>query len=417
MRPWLFYVNRYLYSKLTRLKFNLLKMYEILRKEATNLFVPNKCIRPTLANHAKGVLLTRLCLENLSSRLIVTYNFSPHKDLRINLTIVEFKLCGALQCITGNEHIMLEYMSIHQYNIGITRRKTNEIRNSCAQGKGWGKYRYDKKSKIYELSINKNLYKTCQFDRLCGHYPAHIRFLLFPKTFIKLVANKGKLESKLEMHFQITSSKFADNFNISLFWMPCDLAENAITPYAERLVDLHLTRYYHYQYHLLRVVTHRIHTLIIHQIGGMGALVFDGPLFECNILTGDQMDPRKSVFETTTFQASVLLIRTYENIRMSTKGETKYDYITGKKLQYKSVSAYRKWEIGNITNVPTTIAIPWKACINENNQFCIIKISNTLATGINITVLSLVYTGPFLPGHKCLFGGLAIYFKNNATDK
>ncbi len=58
-----------------------------------------------------------------------------------------------------------------------------------------------------------------------------------------------------------------------------------------------------------------------------------------------------------------------------------------------------------------SINLPLPSCSDEYNAHCNIQVSHTEQYGINVTVLTLNYTGPVTTGDSCIYGGLVV---NNA---
>ena len=339
---------------------------------------------------AKRFILTSICpgTNGIISRSFTVFKLQPHRYLWMNLTLIEFKLTGALQCLTGNEGIALEAMNILSYHHGNITQKWRD--GECGE----------------KYLANRSTEHQCELDTLCGHYPPHTRLLLYPYTYIEIKHNPV-LKSKLTLLFQVISSDFADRFSITCMWIRCAQTQ-PLYPYTETILNIVLTRFHTCQLISFRLVTIRINTLIVKMKTKENTMVFDGPFYESSTLTAAAIGVTDKSFYTSSFQCTLLLI-------LKTKGskiqiERLYDYKSVK------INSFASKTLNNVMAMPISLSFPWSSCIQTHLILCALNIKVPAPFAINITIPAIVYMGPSLLVDNCKFGGLVILFKNSDTD-
>ncbi len=221
----------------------------------------------------------------------ISYILTPYVHLRMNLTFIELRLVGALQCLSGRKKRWPPFE--FRYPLAYIHRRTNvefveyvNIVQECRKHCDW-------KPQVEEM--------------LCGHYPSHVRFLLYPKTILTFSPLSGS-NSKLTMQFQIILIDFAVWFNLTCFWIRCPHTIPT-PPTMETILDLFVIRH-HQQivFHSFRIATNRANSLLLYQNTSSQALIFDGPSFESEIIKVRQTGIGL-VFGATSFLATILVIR------------------------------------------------------------------------------------------------------------
>ena len=304
-----------------------------------------------------------------------TIIISPNITFNMNLTFTEFRLTGAVQCLHGFKHNMLEYMSIMQH--------TTSKDGVCHKRKTWRDKNYPAISQ-------------CKYEHLCGHYPAHIRFLLYPRTQLGFAIRQNVI-STVKMLFQIISSNFATHFSFTCFWVRC-IYTKPTSPNIETVMKVQLMTTYHSErYYTLRIATTHVKRLLIYQNTTIEGLVFDGPFLECDRLRGSKTDKTSLVYKATSFLVTLLQ----------------------KEEIYRTTYQYRSQPVVNRThiNFPGLITFPWPSCKGQVVNFCVLNINNLANQGINITMGNILYKGPSILADNCMFGGIVIYFKNNDKEQ
>ncbi len=144
-----------------------------------------------------------------------------------------------------------------------------------------------------------------------------------------------------------------------------------------------------FEFHLVRIVTHRINILEL-SVNGSGVFyIYDGPDVNCRRNRGFRRIG-KVIFQTTTFQALLEAHIARYKLSVSSKG-----------------GEYIEMLLKNSTSNSKTI--PWKSCHHTGHMYCVILLKGIRPMGINVTLLSLVYKGPSMVGDHCLYGGVIIY--------
>ena len=312
------------------------------------------------------------------------YHIKPERSLSMNLTFLDLKLSGALQCVSGAKHIMYEYVSILQYN-GTAR----SVPQQC--------------------HLNRTSLEThteCEHDLLCGHYPNHFRFLLYPTVILEILY-QPHLTSKLTMLFQVISSDFATHFNLSCFWIRCSYS-SPLGIFTEDILSLNLARLVNHVLYSFRVVTSRVSSLIIYQMSQLPDVIFDGPFFESEVLRGRLESSIGVKFRTTSFQATLLTFLNYSNAI----------HHMNRIYQYDSQEAHAETlsHLQNLSGEQKHFVFPWSSCNGVHIQLCTLRIPNPILMGVNITIASIEYKGPSILADSCSFGGFTIYFNHSKKE-
>ncbi len=389
-KRWLPFVHKHLTQHLIRCYFkDMASILHILQGMKDSILFNYKSCTVTEQGHR--LILAAACLGSRNNAFIKKYSVTISTDnkLRMNLTLIELKLSGAPLCLTGDRNIMLEYMSITQYNNTIPEHLTELPPVGATQS-----------------------YHGYRYDLLCGQYPAHVRFLLYPRTTIELI-QKHNLNHKITMFYQVIDSEFADSFDFTCFWIRCSQKVPYTyiykpRPYTEEILSLVISRWPYHKYHSLRLVTDPSNTFVISMLSTAQITIFDGPLFECEIIRSNQGKVFKRIkkiwawvyiLKTTSFLATILFVS------------------DNQQFEFESVSVDKRTIhiLNDIRSIPKSVIFPWKTCRGKYLQFCVLKIPNPTLHGINVTIPSVWYSGPSLPGADCSFGGITVYFKNTGV--
>ncbi len=385
---WLNYLEKSLEITLNRTKTNMGLLRTMRRLTYFNMYGHLNC-KLNVSSHR--IIVLKIC--PIGKELLLPqkqiYMITVHKYVRVNLTVLEFHLSDAYRCIYENFNSLL-----------YTRLNPRHWATIPTDVEHMGIVQYTKPG------CNQNVTCIGQREFLCGHYPAHVHFLVYSSILLQYHV-MPRLRSKLTISFQLMASDYAHYFKLTCFWFQCSEFGNIynaypVMPYTERILNLKLWN--SYKFLSFRVITHRIYRLYVYKTRKNCDMVLDGPFFECQELDGKHYHDEKILFQSTSFQVLILLL--LRNGSSLHQIEQHYKF-TSINIGIDTIQTLQQ-----ISMFPKLIFFPWSSCSGKYVQFCVLTVPKPSLLSLNITVDSTQYTGPTILGSACTFGGLNVYFKD-----
>ncbi len=126
--------------------------------------------------------------------------------------------------------------------------------------------------------------------------------------------------------------------------------------------------------------------------------IYNGPDMHCEKMSNITRERGDTLVVTKSFQAMIEAHMSFDEFTVFVNSKRGPDIM----LSMKYSDDYK------------VIKMPFNSCNENNVTFCITHVTSVLPIGINVTILSLNYTGPSTIGHLCLYGGIVIY---NTDDR
>ncbi len=364
-RHWMAHINKKLYG-------------DILHPEnsavAVILMHMRKCLNTAFANvttcrvpkYDLYLIGMKMCLKqhtkSKSRAVRNSLRLQLHKKFNMNLTIITFRLSSAMQCLKGKESFLVEYMDISECKKPLKS-------------------------------------KYCKNTRMCGIFPKHTRYLISNTTDLDFSMSPS-FDSKMEMILQvidagiITDVKMDTAYNLVDHFYEHDLFQN-IT-----FLRIHLFDELEFTYRIFRIITKRIFTLLIYSKVSH-IVAYDGPGFQCRIITA-QRDKQLNLFKMHSFQAMVML---------HSNSSTKPLHFESSLTNFNT----HRWNGSTFSKV----TFPLQNCASNFTIHCVFRVpfwmsleNETSKHGVRFSVLQLTYHGPSMLGDMCIYGAVAVYYKN-----
>ncbi len=168
---------------------------------------------------------------------------------------------------------------------------------------------------------------------------------------------------------------------------------------------IQLSKMYFVMYFIIRKLEHQ--TIVINPDKSLvnRLVVHDGPISSLSIIK-----PTNGVYETSTFQCMVMLIGEHNNFKICPKvsrwSRCKHRWDDKKFAQKINVKAKPIENVQEIAVDGRERQILQLSCHGNPNTKAVFVTTNTVDIQVNVTVQSLIYSGP--SSSLCLFGGFAV---------
>ena len=311
-----------------------------------------------LSAHKPKFVLGKVCIGELPKNIHIfaTIQFNLHNAFNMNLTFLRFNLSSAQQCIDASDETIIEYLKI-TFN--------------------------DK------------------WDRLCGKYPRHSRFLPQKSDITYTIWSPSG--SSVVMHFQIISSNLVSHFDLKSHFDIAPLYKPQSNVYMLNATTLQMLNEFNYLFY--RIISLKIYTLLLTMRETKFDAIIDGPDIEGTVMEFIKEDI-SYIGQTKSFQAMVVHFAKYG------QPDVNLSFLS----KVITVPKHRIYHLQS-ENDAMVLSFPWEGCQHSYITYCIYKLIPMPGLSINLTLYQVEYVGPAVINDVCIFGGVALYSKRLNSNK
>ena len=311
-----------------------------------------------------------------SKNYYTNLRFSPNDHFKINITFISFTLSYALV----NDMYYNQKPHLNDLEYGLYVKNTPEPRRFLIEFLSISEY--------HEPTNMTNMPNVPWRQSIMnGVYPTHCRYFTSSITNISWHLSPF-LHSSINLFYQVIESDLISKQEITFFVMDNWLIENQAAGVIIFRSQLSIGSENSVEFHTFVIVTERMKVLLLTPTPGKFIQIYDGPDVNCQELITEAI----LTVSTKSYQATVL---------------SNHSTYSGIVRFNSSIGHHTIYSISEISD-NTLKQFPSKACIKNGLLSCIINVQSVPPLGINITVVSLIYTGPSVIGDQCLYGGIAI---------